>query len=259
MSRWWRAYEEAAIDPKLQLLQPELFRTWFNLMCIASKHDGELPALAHIAYTLQMKPEKTAHALAQLHKAGLLDKTEDGFAPHNWNGRQYKSDRDDTAASRSKRYRDARRDRHARVTRDDTVTSRPPETETETETDISEANASGAVAPPDPAIPEREFFERGKQVLGKSAGGQLAKLLKAKGGNVALARAAIEAASQKQNPGEYIAACIRGSPPSAKPLSPFQQRRQETKDILDDLDNFARGGSGGGEANIGLLPGHSSQ
>lgn len=58
--------------------------------------------------------------------------------------------------------------------------------------------------------PEKELFDRGKQVLGKSAGGLIANLLKAKGRNIALARAAIEQASTKQNPNEYIAAAIRG-------------------------------------------------
>lgn len=147
MAIWWRAYTEAATDPKLQLLPPELFRTWFNLMCIASSNGGELPALAHIAYTLQMKPEKTAQALSQLHRHGLLDKTEAGFKPHNWDGRQYKSDRDATAAERSKRYRNARRDANSSVTRDATESSRPPETEPEPETEkISKLRLDSAPA-----------------------------------------------------------------------------------------------------------------
>ena len=275
MSRWWRAYEEAATDPKLQLLPAELFRTWFNLMCIASRHGGELPSLEHIAYTLQMKPEKAALALTKLHKAELLDKTETGFTPHNWHGRQYKSDRDDTAAKRAKKYRDARRDGnasvtrdatrdgHTGVTRDVTQTSRPPETETETEAETetdSEAIASGADAPPDPAIAEREFFARGKQILGKSAGGQLAKLKTAKGGNVALARAALETASTKENPAEYIAGAIRaGAGPPVRAMTVAQRNRQETREILDELDDFARRSRGGGEADFGLLPGYSGE
>ena len=54
----------------------------------------------------------------------------------------------------------------------------------------TEAKASGADAPLDPSIPEREYFLRGREVLGKGNGALIAKLLKAKGGNVALARAA---------------------------------------------------------------------
>ena len=122
----------------------------------------------------------------------------------------------------------------------------------------SEANASGADAPLDPAVPEREYFERGRKVLGKSAGGLIGKLLKAKGGNVALARAAIEQASQKQNPTEYVAAICRG-PPVGKPLTEHQRAQQETKGILDELDNFARGGSRRGAADTRLLSDHSGE
>ena len=92
MSRWWRAYDEAATDPKLGLLSDELHRAWFNLMCIASANNGEFPPIKQIAYTLRVKPERAAAILAELHSAGLLDKTDDGFAPHNWKKRQYKAD-----------------------------------------------------------------------------------------------------------------------------------------------------------------------
>lgn len=56
---------------------------------------------------------------------------------------------------------------------------------------------------------ERELFSRGKQVLGKSSGGVIANLLKAKGGDIALARSVIETASTKQNPNEYVGGAIR--------------------------------------------------
>jgi hypothetical protein len=69
---------------------------------------------------------------------------------------------------------------------------------------LFEAEASG------PADAETELFRRGREVLGKSAGGLVAQLLKAKDGKVALARAAIEQASLKESPREYIGAIIRG-------------------------------------------------
>jgi hypothetical protein len=103
----------------------------------------------------------------------------------------------------------------------------------------------GAIAPADPSIPEREYFLRGREVLGKGAGGLIGKLLKAKGGNVALARAAIEQASQKQNATEYIAACCRDGP-IAKPLTEFQRKQQETNDVRAQLRSFAEGSQGGG-------------
>lgn len=122
----------------------------------------------------------------------------------------------------------------------------------------TEIEATASAAPPDPAIPEREYFERGRKVLGKGAGGLIGKLLKAKGGNVALARAAIEQASQKQNPTEYVAAICRGPPPG-KPLTQHQLDQHETRSILDELDNFARGGSQSGKADTRMLPDHSGE
>lgn len=125
----------------------------------------------------------------------------------------------------------------------------------------SETIVSGADAPLDPSVPEREYFVRGREILGDKAGAIIAKLLKAKGGNVALARSALETASQKQRPSEYIAACCRDGP-VARPLTAHQQKQQTAKDILDDLENFATGSGGGDQTHSGLLrydPGNRPQ
>jgi hypothetical protein len=106
-------------------------------------------------------------------------------------------------------------------------------TSTSTITDTSVPTERTLVA--SPADLEKELFDRGKQVLGKSAGGQIVKLKNAKGGNTALARAAIEQASTKQNPAEYIAAVIKGGtgPPA------FGQRHTNgwAELIVDDHQN----------------------
>lgn len=150
-----------------------------------------------------------------------------------WESRQPK--REDNSTERVRKHRNA-------MKRNVTQCNAP---EKDTDTDISEAKASGAGAPPDPAIPEREYFMRGREVLGKGAGGLIGKLLKAKGGNVALARAAIEQASQKQNPTEYVAACCRDGP-IAKPLTEFQRKQQETNDVRAELRKLANGVRSGG-------------
>jgi len=67
-----------------------------------------------------------------------------------------------------------------------------------------EEDAAGA------ALPEAELFRRGKEILGKTSGGVIKNLLKAKQNSVPLARAAIEQASTKADPREYIGAIIRG-------------------------------------------------
>jgi hypothetical protein len=57
---------------------------------------------------------------------------------------------------------------------------------------------------------EAALFDRGKRVLGETSGGLIKRLLAAKEGNIPLARAAIEQASTKQNPREYIAGVVNG-------------------------------------------------
>lgn len=65
-------------------------------------------------------------------------------------------------------------------------------------------------APPGAPDPEVELFRRGREVLGKQSGGLISKLLAAKQKNIALARAAIEQASTKSDPREYVGRIING-------------------------------------------------
>jgi len=59
--------------------------------------------------------------------------------------------------------------------------------------------------------PDADLYRRGKEILGQSAGGMISKLLKAKGGNVALARAALETASTKDDPREFVGKILSGA------------------------------------------------
>jgi len=73
----------------------------------------------------------------------------------------------------------------------------------------SEPIGSGAEAPSvDPSQAERDYFARGRDVLGKSAGGQLAKLLKANSGNVSLSRSTLELAATKHDKAAFFARAI---------------------------------------------------
>lgn len=78
-------------------------------------------------------------------------------------------------------------------------------------------NHSKKDAAPAAADPEVELFNRGRQVLGKQAGGLISKLLAAKQKSVPQARAAIEQASTKSDPREYIGAIIRGKQAADQP------------------------------------------
>jgi hypothetical protein len=131
-SHWWRAYDEAIDDPKLQRLPIALFKHWFNVMCIASRHNGTLPEPENIAFKLRVSLLKAQLIISALMAAGLLDRKQDGtIEPHNWQKRQYKSDLiDPTAAERMRRYR---RNAHRNAHRNGTVTRLRPDTDTDTE------------------------------------------------------------------------------------------------------------------------------
>ena len=70
---------------------------------------------------------------------------------------------------------------------------------------------AGASLFPEPIkqeAPDARVYRRGREVLGKNAGAMITKLLKAKGGNIALAMAALETASTKNKPTEYIGGVV---------------------------------------------------
>lgn len=127
--RWFRLYDDTINDPKILKLPEALRWHWIAMLCIASKSEGALPPLDDIAIQLRVTTGKATEVMAALVKAGLLDKTETGFTPHNWNGRQYKSD---VSTERVKRFRNGKRN----------VSVTPPDTETETEDRIGDAGAS---------------------------------------------------------------------------------------------------------------------
>lgn len=79
---------------------------------------------------------------------------------------------------------------------------------------FNQSKKDAADAAPDPEV---ELFRRGKEVLGKTAGGLIKQLLTAKDGKVNMARAAIETAAGKENPREYIGRIISGPQKSNEP------------------------------------------
>jgi hypothetical protein len=152
MARWFRFYDEALNDPKVQCLAPDLFKVWVNLLCVASKNDGTLPAPAELGFLLRIDTTTAEANLAALAKAGLLDKTKGSYAPHNWHGRQFKSD---VSNERVKRHRKRGSNGDGNggetVTRNGDVTPSESETEADTETETEQkASPSGAggAAPP---------------------------------------------------------------------------------------------------------------
>lgn len=160
--------------------------------------------------------------LQEMEALGMIVERPEGIEVLNWSKRQYETDhKDPTNGQRQRRWRE-----NQKTARNGRVTPRK-HTETETEAETERKKDAAGAAPelplpidrPPPTLrvveeridePEKALFERGKQVLGQNAGGMIRKLLNARGGKIPLARAAIEQASTKQDPREYIARAIIG-------------------------------------------------
>jgi DNA-binding MarR family transcriptional regulator len=91
---WFRFYHEALEDPKVQRLEPVVFKAWVNILCLASKsrERGVLPGLEDIAFALRMDEDEAKRIVAELVARGLLDKRNDRLVIHGWSDRQPRSD-----------------------------------------------------------------------------------------------------------------------------------------------------------------------
>lgn len=129
MNRWFRFYNEALDDPKVQLLPPELFKAWVNLLCLASQNDGTFPETFHVAFRLRCSEEQATLWLDELRARGLVD----GDAPHKWKERQYASD-SSTARVRKHREKQAAETPAKQPDEHETFHVTPPE-QTQSRTD----------------------------------------------------------------------------------------------------------------------------
>jgi hypothetical protein len=128
---WFRFYNDAVNDPKVQKLPSDMFKAWVNLLCLASKNGGAVPK-ADVQFLLRVTEKCATGIVDYLVERNLLDDRGDVVAPHNWDGRQFRSDNDPTNADRQKRYRNGKRNAPSNVTRNAEVTpteQNRPETE----------------------------------------------------------------------------------------------------------------------------------
>lgn len=151
--RWFRLYDEILDDPKVQKMDPRIFKAWINILCLASRNDGKLPSLEDIAWTLRLSDNDVVTLLERLLNAGLIDKLNGGvngyhYAPHGWEKRQYKSD---SSSERVKRFRQRKKET-------------APETETETDIPLPKGNGRDASA----ADVKKAIFDTGKTILTES-------------------------------------------------------------------------------------------
>lgn len=141
MTAWFRFYEAALDDPKVQTLPGDDFKAWVNILCVACRHDGTLPQLPALAFMLRMSLNDCETLIERLSNAGLIDRKNGGpngsrYAPHGWDKRQYKSD---SSSGRVKRYRE----------RSAPVAETPPDTEAETDTEAEKKQEQRGASAPD--------------------------------------------------------------------------------------------------------------
>lgn len=143
MSRWFRFYDEALNDKKVQRLAPHLFKTWINLLCLASKSKGKLPCDDDISFELRISVQDARQQLEDLVLAGLVDIMPDGSRePHNWQERQFTSD---TSQERTRKYRERLKGKSCDVTVTPDVTT--PESESYSDTDTKPKGLPSSLEP----------------------------------------------------------------------------------------------------------------
>lgn len=115
---WFRGYASDIDDSRLQLLPVDIKWRWYELSCLASLSNGELPDPRQIAFRLRCALHDVECIICELLKAGLLEQQ---FVPgqrsqlrmQGWSNRQFVTDR---SAPRMARLRDRKKQRDGGVT-----------------------------------------------------------------------------------------------------------------------------------------------
>jgi len=125
MLRWFRFYGEALNDPKVQTLEPSVFKIWVNCLCLAcnlQSKDGNIGTIDDVSFALRETVSTVTSAFHALEERGLIETKNETFHIPAWRKRQYKSD---SSTERVRRHRK----RYSNVT----VTA--PDTDTDTDTE----------------------------------------------------------------------------------------------------------------------------
>ncbi len=142
---WFRIYDEALDDPRLQRLPASLFRAWFNVLCAASRNGGKLQELPALAFMLRTRPGALSRRLEALKAAGLVEEVDGELRPVEFEKRQFvERPADPTAAERMRRFRERAAERNSGVT--PTVTNAAIEEEIEQDIESQTAPEGAGVS-----------------------------------------------------------------------------------------------------------------
>ena len=90
---WLRMHDGMLDNPKIQMLSDREFRMLINLWALAKRYKGKIPGdIKRIAFALRLSGALARTTLEALITAKLINKTEDGYEPHDWKEHQYEGD-----------------------------------------------------------------------------------------------------------------------------------------------------------------------
>jgi hypothetical protein len=142
---WFRLHHDLLDDPRVQKLPADVFKTYINCLCLASKKgkDGTIGTIEDVSFALRETKEVFHERFMALQEVGLIVSSatnSETFLVPQWKKKQYKSD---TSTERVRRHRNANK----------TVTEtlvKHPDTDTDTDTDTYTDIEKGlAIIPPE--------------------------------------------------------------------------------------------------------------
>ena len=201
-------------DPRLRMCSLEARGLWIEMVCLMHEAEpyghlriaGEIPTLSQLSSMVGAHHKTVDKAIIELLKHGVFDRDSDGCIV----SRRMVRDREKANKDRANGKKGGNPGLTPTPAPKDKVQS--PESRVQ-----KERKKDGADAPdllpgfmePSQEAPDARVYRRGREVLGKNEGWLIKRLIEAKGGNFSLAVAAIEQASTKDNPKQYLLGVIK--------------------------------------------------
>lgn len=152
---WLRLYRDALYKPKVGRLSLEEKGFW-AVCLMASDDEGGLPSIPDLAWTLRLSEQDVSALMLTLDRNGLVTRYVTGnvtkYALHDWDEHQRKSDHDDSAAERQRKWRERQKAEKTAIV--EPVTDRNalrngPVTPLDTDTDTDKNNIMSGPSVPD--------------------------------------------------------------------------------------------------------------
>lgn len=225
----WRA------DPSLRMCSLAARGLWMEMLCVMHEAQpygsllvkGQAVTKRQLASLAGATEKETVAALKELEDAGVFSRDEDGTVFSRRMRRDVEKAERDKANGKLGGNPHFKRGINQHVNGGDNpdVKAQKPEARDQKERKKdAPSGATGGLTPAEadapPSDPDARLFWRGKQVLGKNAGGLIAELKRSQGGSIAKTQSVIELASTKQDAREYVGKVITAKM-TEKPYDPI--------------------------------------